>query len=166
MKNKKPQTAREYMALPYRIELIHDGDAVVASVAELPFCISQGPTETEALARLCDAMEGWLEVSIEYGDEIPLPYAVTEQSGVTTVRLGKTLHRRLREQAERDGVSLNHHIVSLLNQYSSDWEWRRQVRSAVAEGFEDVTMIAAVDPQTSVSKLDLATQEQRDEVAN
>ena len=40
-------------------------------VPSLPGCISEGDTYQEALENIKEAIEGWIEVSQEFGDEIP-----------------------------------------------------------------------------------------------
>jgi len=45
----------------------------------------------------------------------PLPSSDNSYSGKLLVRMPKSLHRRLAETAEREGVSLNQYIVSLLS---------------------------------------------------
>ncbi len=40
-------------------------------VPSLPGCISEGDTYQEALDNIKEAIEGWIEVSREFGDEIP-----------------------------------------------------------------------------------------------
>jgi hypothetical protein len=52
----------------------------------------------------------------EYEDaaEIPLPSYPEAYSGKFNLRLPKSLHRRLAELAEREAVSLNQLVVSLL----------------------------------------------------
>jgi antitoxin HicB len=74
--------------------------------------MSVGDTEVEALAMIDDAMTEWLHVKLEDGDAIPEPLAEENFSGKTMVRLGKALHRDATTAAERDGVSLNHFIVT------------------------------------------------------
>jgi predicted RNase H-like HicB family nuclease len=65
----------DYMARPYRIELIPDRDegGFVARVPDLPGCMSQGETADEAVEMIHDAMRGWLAVSLEHGDPVPEP---------------------------------------------------------------------------------------------
>lgn len=102
------KTIDYYMALPYTIELINTpGEGWFVRVRELPGCMSQGDTADEALEMIQDAMRGWLEVSIEYGDSIPEPRSDEDYSGKFVVRVPRTLHRDLVETAEREGVSLN-----------------------------------------------------------
>jgi len=40
-------------------------------VPSLPGCISEGDTYEEALANVKEAIKGWIEVSEQFGDEIP-----------------------------------------------------------------------------------------------
>ena len=47
-----------------------DGGFTV-TVPSLPGCISEGDTYEEALANVKEAIAAWIEVSREYGDDIP-----------------------------------------------------------------------------------------------
>lgn len=108
-----------YMALPYTIQIrpIQDesGSYYYATVAELDGCHSHGETVEEAFAMIRDAMEGYFEVKLEHGDDIPEPAVLDAYSGKFNVRLPKTLHRQLAEQAAREGVSLNQYVVYKLS---------------------------------------------------
>jgi len=42
-----------------------------AYVPSLPGCISEGDTYKEAQKNITEAIEGWMEVSRKFGDEIP-----------------------------------------------------------------------------------------------
>jgi len=57
-----------------------------------------------------EAMELWLEVSLERGLPIPEPRAKDDYSGKFVVRLPRSLHRELVEAAEAEGVSLTQYI--------------------------------------------------------
>lgn len=48
-------------------------EGFLATVLELPGCMTAGTTEEEALANLRDAMEAWVESALIDGDEIPEP---------------------------------------------------------------------------------------------
>lgn len=98
----------ELMALPYTIELVEDREcnAWVATVKELPGCVTFAETKAEALELIEDAKEGWLACALEHGDPIPLPETALP-SGKTSVRLPRSLHLRMIKQAEIEGVSLN-----------------------------------------------------------
>ena len=51
-------------------EVQEDGGFAV-TVPSLPGCISEGDTYEEALANVKEAIAAWIEVSREYGDEVP-----------------------------------------------------------------------------------------------
>lgn len=100
-----------YMKLPYTIELRHDmEEGWFVRVKELRGCMSQGETAEEAVAMIREAMELWLEVSLEDGLPIPEPRPEEEYSGKFVVRVPRSLHRQLVEAAAEDGVSLNQYI--------------------------------------------------------
>lgn len=64
-----------YLGLPYTCEITPDpsGLGCVASVKELPGCMSQGKTAEEAKARVREVMGLWFSVCLEDGREIPEP---------------------------------------------------------------------------------------------
>jgi antitoxin HicB len=111
------KTVEYYMGLPYTIELQRDPEeGWFVRVKELSGCMSQGETSEEALAMIQDAMQGWLEVSLEMGDAIPEPRPEEDYSGKFVVRVPKSLHRQLVDAADREGVSLNQYINVALAQ--------------------------------------------------
>ena len=110
---------REYLRRPYHKHVYRDPDGYyLAEVVELPGCMSDGDTEAEALANLTDAMTGWLESVLLAGQPVPEPLNETTYSGKYALRMPKSLHQRLAKQAEREGVSLNQWLVTLLAQGS------------------------------------------------
>jgi len=94
-----------------------DGGGWLAEVPELFGCMADGDNPDEALNNLKDVMESWLEVANEEGKEIPPPriHSEDEYSGRFTTRIPKTLHRLLAEGAEKEGVSLNQLVLSLIS---------------------------------------------------
>lgn len=108
------RTVDDFMALPYTIEIVPDEDGYFARVRELEGCMTVGTSKEDALAMLEDAMREWLRAALDDNLEIPLPGQKERYSGKFPLRLPKSLHRRLSEAAEEDGVSLNHYLVMLL----------------------------------------------------
>ncbi len=108
----------EYLKKPYTIEVIRDTNEEnpgwVARVVELPGCYTQSDTFDELEEMIEDAMRGWLEVALEDGLPIPEPRAYQEYSGKFIVRLTKSLHQQLVEQAGREGISLNQYVSTEL----------------------------------------------------
>jgi predicted RNase H-like HicB family nuclease len=112
-------TVKEYMKLPYNINIKHiedeSGNYFVANIVELLGCHADGETEIEALKNLKEAMEVWLEVAIENNDKIPLPKTESEYSGKFLIRIPKTLHQQLSQKAEKEGISLNQYALYKLS---------------------------------------------------
>jgi predicted RNase H-like HicB family nuclease len=53
-----------------------DGGGFVATVTELPGCMSDGATQEEALANVKDAISAWLATATKMGRAIPAPRRV------------------------------------------------------------------------------------------
>ena len=110
----------EYVQLPYTISMVRDDSpggppAWVVWVEELEGCLSQGDTPEEATQMIREAMEGWLEVAVAYGDEIPPPKDhFPEHSGKFQVRLPVGLHGKLASVAKEQQVSLNQLVTAIL----------------------------------------------------
>ena len=50
-----------------------DGGGFVAVVPDLPGCMSDGETPSEALANVQDAIAAWIEAATDMGRAVPLP---------------------------------------------------------------------------------------------
>lgn len=111
-----------YLALPYTINIrqINDesGSYYYASVVELDGCHSHGDSAIEAYEMVRDVLEGHIEVKIEHGDSIPEPMKEDDFSGKFVLRMPKTLHRQLSEQAAIEKVSLNQYCLYKLSSNS------------------------------------------------
>ena len=98
------KTLNEYLALPYRMELVKDPDegGFVVSFPDLPGCITCGETLEAAVANAADAKQAWLQDLENY-------------SGQFKLRIPKSLHRSLAEHARQEGISMNQYCVYLLS---------------------------------------------------
>jgi predicted RNase H-like HicB family nuclease len=104
-------------ALNHTIVLSHDEDGdIVASIAELEGCVAHGNNTAEALAELASMKRLWIESCLADGKPVPLPAEEddTLPSGKWLQRVPRTLHRKLTDLAQREGVSLNQYVVSVL----------------------------------------------------
>jgi antitoxin HicB len=107
--------AQEIMKRSYRKVISGDAEeGFLIEVPDLPGCMTAGETIAEAVSMLPEAMLGWLESVLERGLPVPEPTPIPEYSGKMLVRMPKTLHRRLIERAEIEGVSANQLAVALL----------------------------------------------------
>ena len=108
--------ARSIMQRPYQKVISGDADeGYLIEVPDLPGCMTAGETIAEAVALLDEAMLLWIAAALEEGQAIPEPSAGRQEySGRMLVRMPRTLHRRLIERAEHEGVSANQLAVALL----------------------------------------------------
>ena len=110
------KTINEYMALPYRMEIVPDTDEAgyVVTFPDLPGCITSGGTLEKAIANASDAKRAWLEAAIEEKIAIPEPEEDASYSGQFKLRIPKSLHRSLAEHSKREGISMNQYCMYLL----------------------------------------------------
>lgn len=107
-----------YLSLKYPITIYPDEEdgGYTAEIKELPGCLTQGETLMEVEENIQDARKLWIEVAYENGDNIPLPTTENSYSGKTLLRMPTSLHYKLAENANIEGVSLNQYILFLLTE--------------------------------------------------
>ena len=91
-----------------------EGGGYLIEYPDLPGCMSDGETIQEAIENGKDAVRSWVETAKAHGDEIPAPGSSSTSSGRWVQRVPKSLHTRLAQRAEHEGVSLNALVISLL----------------------------------------------------
>ena len=91
-----------------------EGGGYLIEYPDLPGCMSDGETIQEAIENGRDAIRSWIETARAHGDEIPAPGSSSRSSGRWVQRVPKSLHTRLAQRAEHEGVSLNALVISLL----------------------------------------------------
>ena len=111
------KTLNDYMALPYRLEIVEDQEegGYVVSYPDLPGCITCGDTIEDAMNNAKDAKKTWIEAAFEEGIEINEPDSIEDYSGQFKLRIPKTLHRALALHARKEGISMNQYCVYLLS---------------------------------------------------
>lgn len=103
-----------YLSLQYRIELVEDEGAWVASNPDLPGCASFGPDPGAAVRNLAEVRRLWLQGQIESGNKVPEPAEEERYSGKFVLRIPKSMHRLAEMRAREEGVSLNALITNIL----------------------------------------------------
>jgi len=99
----------------YRIEILKEAEGGwTASAVELPGCVTRGATREQAAARVDEAIQEWIADARAHGREIPKPRGAASHSGRLLVRMPRSLHADLSHAAEREEVSLNQFITSVL----------------------------------------------------
>lgn len=113
-----PEIESEALAImqrPYRKVISGNAEeGFLIEVPDLPGCMTAGETEAEAVELLRDAMLLWIGAALEEGAPIPEPSTGRDYNGKVLVRMPRSMHRRLIERAEDEGVSANQLAVTLL----------------------------------------------------
>ena len=104
------------MSLPYAMEVVEAEDGVTISIPDLPGCVAYGESYEDAKKSLVATKRLWIEGKLESDQPIPEPTEVEAYSGKFVLRIPRTLHKRLDEEARQQGVSLNHYVSSLLSE--------------------------------------------------
>lgn len=132
------KTVNDFIDLPYTIVIIPDEDNFFIKIKELKGCISQGNTIEEAYELIKDAMISWLEVAIEEGDEIPLPESMRElkYSGKLSLRMPKSLHKKIATSAKIEGVSINSYVISCLSENDALNKFARIIDEKISSEIE------------------------------
>ena len=109
-------TLTEHLAVQYPFNVIADEDGgYVILYPDLPGCMTQVEDVGEIPLAATEIRELWIETEFEDGHDIPPPSYPEGYSGKFNLRIARSLHRRLAESAEREGVSLNQYAMSLLD---------------------------------------------------
>ncbi len=105
-----------YKNLKYRMTLEYYPEDKVYFIKfpELPGCIADADTAEEAVKKGLKVKDEWLETAIKAGWAIPEPIVPIETSGRITVRTPKSLHEKLNDRAQQEGISLNQLILTYL----------------------------------------------------
>ena len=116
------RTIDDYMALPYRMEIVEDPDegGYVVRYPDLPGCITVGDTLQEAIETAEDAKREWLEAALEEGIRVEEPVSIDDYSGKFKLRIPKSLHRSLSIHAKDEGISMNQYCLYLLTRNDTE----------------------------------------------
>jgi len=112
MKNQKD--LHYYLSLPYTFQVRKTENGYWANVKEIDGCHTPASTIEEAYRDLEMILKDHIEIRLENGNPIPEPVD-QEYSGKFNVRVPKTLHKQLAQEAEDEGVSLNQYVVYKLS---------------------------------------------------
>jgi len=105
-----------FEALPYEVSLRKDSDGdFVARISALPGCIAHGRNEASAIRNLRTVQRLWMEEALSAGLAIPEPENEMP-SGKWVQRVPKRLHKELAAAANRENVSLNQLVTSMLSE--------------------------------------------------
>lgn len=111
-----------YLSLKYKIELEYEAvdDTWIAYHPDLGrgTCYAIGDTQEEALKQLNELRPELITLLYESGDAVPEPKTEELPSGQFVLRIPKTLHKKLKDKASQEGISLNQYVAHILSSES------------------------------------------------
>ena len=122
-----------YMKLRYEVRILKSDTGYFAEIPDLPGCMTFCEEFNQLNQMIEDAKKAWFEMSIEDNLKIPEPKKDKDFSGKFLLRLPKSLHGKLSNQAEEEGVSLNQHVLNLLSDKSSALEIVTEIKNTIVE---------------------------------
>lgn len=98
----------------YQVQWSEEDGEYVATVLEFPSLswLAENPAEAEGGVR--SLVEEVVADMLENGEVLPEPFGMKKVSGKFNVRIPRSLHRKLVEEAAREGVSLNTWVTAKL----------------------------------------------------
>ncbi|MCQ2551049.1 MAG: toxin-antitoxin system HicB family antitoxin [Clostridia bacterium] len=100
-------------AYSYKRDLVEGGYTVW--IPDLKGCITCCDKFEEIPETINDAKRAWIGAMLEDEIQIPEPSDISQYSGQFKLRIPKSLHKSLAEQAKAEGVSLNQFCVYKLS---------------------------------------------------
>ncbi len=98
----------------FRVQYSEEDGGYIALSPEFPGLSAFGETLEEAIRESETALELFIEAYSEQKKPLPEPNVLKEYSGQIRARLPRSLHERLAQRAEEEGVSLNTLMIQLL----------------------------------------------------
>lgn len=96
------------------VEWSDEDQCYIGRCPELMFGGVHGQDEKKVFAELCQAIDEWIAIAEEDGDQLPPGMAGKHYSGKFNLRLGERLHERLTIEAVKEGKSLNAYCAEAL----------------------------------------------------
>ena len=128
-----------------RIVWSDEDEGYIATSPEFEDLSAFGTSAEEAITELEAVIRIAIDTYTDSGWALPEPLRIRHHSGQLRVRLPKSLHARLADEAERDGVSLNTLIVTYLSlrmgEAGASLRIRNELRSIVTVLGEAVELI-------------------------
>ena len=155
MKNAEGRDLAHYLNLKYPVQIVEcDEGGYFVKIPDLPGCLSQGETVKEALNNIKEAKELWLESAFEDKAEIPFPADERDYSGKFIVRLPVSLHERLALAAEREGVSLNQYVATVLAENNALRNVEKRITQLLAPSAEQASapLLASDKPRRRATR--------------
>ncbi|MDM8534642.1 toxin-antitoxin system HicB family antitoxin [Clostridiaceae bacterium HSG29] len=104
-----------YLSLKYPLVVKEDDGSYYAEYPDLKGCMTIGNSLSEISEAIKDAKQAWIETAIENNIKIPEPKSENDFSGSFRIRMPKSLHKSLSDDAKNEGISMNQYCIYLLS---------------------------------------------------
>jgi len=125
-----------------------EDNGFIASIPGVQALSAFGNTNEKALSELKIAAEAYFESLKKAGKKIPLENKVISFSGQIRLRMSKSLHTALSNEAEEEGVSLNTYMVTLLSERHMEQKLLKKF-SDLEKMFESINLSVVSDDYSS-----------------
>jgi len=99
----------------YKVEWSEEDGVHVASCLELPSLFAHGSSVLLALSEIQKVVAETIKWMQEEGEVIPEPFSIKHYKGNLTLRVPKTIHKRLAMKSAEEGVSINQYILTKIS---------------------------------------------------
>jgi antitoxin HicB len=100
---------------PFNVKPDIDDGGYIAEFPDLRYCVGTGNSIDEAIEDAMIAKEEWIKAACEHNVTIPEPASNDDYNGRVTLRIPKSLHRRVVETAKNEGISANQFLLHLIS---------------------------------------------------
>jgi len=113
---------------PISIKWSDEDGGYIATIPGIQGLSAFCESPTGALTELNIAAKAYFRSLEKAGRQVPRAEKIKPYSGQLRLRMPKSLHANLAQAAEKEGVSLNTHIVTLLTKRQSEWNLSETVK--------------------------------------
>jgi len=105
-----------FKSLRYKMVVDYSTDESIylISFPDLPGCLMHGEDLNEAINKAFVVKDEWIETAFEKGWAIPEPSMPLETTGRLTLRIPKSMQKKVIDRADEEGVSQNQLIVTFI----------------------------------------------------
>ena len=105
-----------YLKIAYALTVRPDLDdgGYIVEFPDLQYCVGTGATIEEAISDAMKAKEEWIKAAFADGIAIPEPMS-EEYNGRISLRVPKSLHRKINEIAKKEGISANQLLSNIIS---------------------------------------------------
>ncbi|TEB07810.1 HicB family protein [Pelotomaculum schinkii] len=103
------------LAYPFTVRPDLDDGGFVVEFPDLRYCVGTGDTIEEAINDSMIAKSEWIKAAFENRITIPEPSSNEDYNGRISLRIPRSLHRKIVETAKQEGVSANQFLSHLIS---------------------------------------------------